>query len=94
MIDFGNLAVEKCLLEPLATIFCPRAVEMLRDDTVYAIAAEDESSRLERARLQEKVASLQKSLADLRRLRRYNWSGEFYQYDVVSMLADCIHNSF
>ena len=80
--DFSTLAVEKCLLEPLADIFCPRVVDRLTDDTVEAIAAEDESSKLERSRLEVKVATLRSALLQLHRLDRHNVSGEIYRHDI------------
>lgn len=73
--DFSNLAVEKCLLEPLLAIFRPQSVEKLPEETVQAIAAEEEDSKLERARLKEKTSILQRSLAQLRRLHRHNLKG-------------------
>ncbi len=73
--DFSNLAVEKCFLEPLSTIFSSRVVDMLQDSVVEEIAAEDESSRLERQRYEEKVAVLQTSLQQLHRLDRHHLAG-------------------
>ncbi|KIW71962.1 hypothetical protein PV04_00188 [Phialophora macrospora] len=73
--DFGNLAVEKCLLEPLAVIFRPQVVDTLPDGVVENIAAEDESSRLERGRLLHKRTKLQESLLQLHRLDRHNVTG-------------------
>ena len=78
MDDFSILAVEKCLLEPLAIIFNSRVVGGLADDVVRAIAAEDESSKLERGRLTLKVKTLQSCLEQLHRLDRHNISGEIY----------------
>jgi hypothetical protein len=69
--DFSTLAVEKCLLEPLSTIFSSRIVECLADDIVGAIAAEDETSKLERGRLALKVDKLQSGLHRLHRLDRH-----------------------
>ena len=76
MDDFSSLAVEKCLLEPLAVIFCPKVVDLLADGVVQNIAAEDEGSRLERERLQHRKAKLFESLPKLHRLNRHNISGE------------------
>ncbi|ETI26987.1 hypothetical protein G647_10086 [Cladophialophora carrionii CBS 160.54] len=73
--DFSNLAVEKCLLEPLAVIFCPKVVDTLADGVVENIAAEDESSKLDRARLLHKRVKLQDSLLQLHRLDRHNVTG-------------------
>ena len=75
MDDFSNLAVERCLLEPLSAIFRPQSVETLPDDSVQVIAAEEDESRLERHRLEEKTAVLQRSLTQLRRLDRHNFTG-------------------
>ena len=72
------LAVEKCLLEPLSVIFTSRIVHDLADDIVQAIAAENESSRLERGRLTTKLEILQSGLQKLHRLDRHKASGEFY----------------
>jgi hypothetical protein len=82
--DFSILALEKCLLEPLAVIFCPQVVDMLADDVVENIAAEDESSKLERERLQHKRAKLHKSLLQLHRLDRHNVSGETCTFIMTS----------
>jgi hypothetical protein len=76
--DFSTLAVEKCLLEPLSIIFSSRIVDSLADDIIEAIAAEDESSRVERGRLALKVNKLQSGLHQLHRLDRHNVSGEMY----------------
>jgi hypothetical protein len=54
--DFSNLAVEKCLWAPLSTIFTSQTVNKLGDDVIEDIAAEDESSRHERHRLEHKIA--------------------------------------
>jgi hypothetical protein len=70
--DFSNLAVEKCFLEPLSTMFSSRVVDMLEDSLVEDIAAEDESSRLERQRLEEKISILQTSLQRLHSLDRHH----------------------
>ncbi|EXJ65394.1 hypothetical protein A1O7_01735 [Cladophialophora yegresii CBS 114405] len=88
--DFSNLAVEKCLLEPLAVIFCPKVVDSLADDVVENIAAEDENSKLERGRLLHKRVKLQESLLQLHRLDRHNVTGakESPQLDDDDSLAD------
>lgn len=78
MDDFSTLAVEKCLLEPLSIIFSSRIVDSLSDGIVEAIAAEDESSKLERGRLALKVNTLQSGLKQLHRLDRHNISGKMY----------------
>jgi hypothetical protein len=82
--DFSNLAVEKCLLKPLAIIFNSGVVISLANDVVEAIAAEDESSKLERGRLALKRNTLQSGLKQLHRLDRHNVSGEMYACLVAS----------
>ncbi|OAP61908.1 hypothetical protein AYL99_04111 [Fonsecaea erecta] len=72
--DFSVLGVEKCLLETLAVIFCPRVVSLLSDETVKAIAEEDEGSRVERERLEQRVRTLSSGLSQLRRFDRHNIS--------------------
>ena len=43
---FGNLAIEKCLLEPMSLIFPSQTTEKSLDDSVLSnIAAENQSSR-------------------------------------------------
>jgi hypothetical protein len=74
--DFSILAVEKCLLEPLANIFSAAVVDTLPDHTVEAIAAEDEDSKVVRARLEEKRATLSSALRQLHRLERHNVTGK------------------
>jgi hypothetical protein len=65
--DFGMLAVEKCLLELLASIFSPRVVESLLDRVVEEIAAEDETSKAGREKLEEKARTLSSALSQIRR---------------------------
>lgn len=43
--DFGNLAVEKCLFEPMSVIFTSQTVKLLDDSIISNIAAENERSR-------------------------------------------------
>ena len=42
---FGNLAVEKCLLQPMSLVFASQTENFLDDSLVSNIAAENESSR-------------------------------------------------
>ena len=70
--DFSNLAIEKCLLEPLPAIFTSQTVNLLEDSIVADIAAEDEISRHERILLEEKVKILQTSLQRLHALDRHH----------------------
>ncbi|KIW80365.1 hypothetical protein Z517_06980 [Fonsecaea pedrosoi CBS 271.37] len=72
--DFSVLAVEKCLLERLTVIFCPRIVSLLADQTVKTIAEEDAGSRVERERLEQRLAILSSGLSQLQRLDRHNTS--------------------
>lgn len=75
MDDFSNLAVEKCLIEPLKTIFCAQTVQSQTDETIHALAAEDDATRKERARLVAKSNALSRSLEHLHRLDRHNFKG-------------------
>ena len=79
MDDFSILAVEKCLLEPLAIIFNSRVIGSLADDVIRAIATEEKSSKLERERLTSKLKTLQICLEQLHRLDRHNVSGNMYE---------------
>lgn len=75
MDDFSSLAIEKCLLDPLLTIFGPGTVEIMAGDVVRDIASEDERTTVERDRLTEKKMVLEKALARLQRLDRNNLAG-------------------
>ncbi|KIW99024.1 uncharacterized protein Z519_00687 [Cladophialophora bantiana CBS 173.52] len=72
--DFSILAVENCLLDSLAVIFCPGSVALLSDETIKAIAEEDEGSRIERKRLEQRVKTLNSGLRRLHRFDRHNLS--------------------
>ncbi|KIW30029.1 uncharacterized protein PV07_05808 [Cladophialophora immunda] len=74
--DFSVLGVEKCLLEALAVMFSPRVVSSLPDETIKAIAEEDDGARGERERLEQRVATLNSGLTQLHRFDRHNISGE------------------
>lgn len=66
-------------------------MDILADDIVENIAAEDESSKLERGRLQHKRAKLSESLLQLHRLDRHNVSGETCTHDLAKLrLSKCI----
>jgi hypothetical protein len=73
--DFSNLAIERCLLQPMKNIFCAQTVEEQTEDMVQLLAAEDESSRNERVRLEDKRDALKRSLDQLHRLERHNFNG-------------------
>ena len=82
--DFSNLAIERCFLEPLTMIFSSQVVDELPDRVIEEIAAEDESSRLERQRLEEKVAVLHSLLERLHRLDRHHLAGSTFQSNRTS----------
>lgn len=86
--DFSNLAVEKCLLEPLKNIFCAQTVESQTDEIVHSLAAEDEGSQKERKRLETKVNALLHSLDRLHRLDRLNFKGQYQVSRWYSCFAD------
>lgn len=72
MIDnFSVLAVEKCLLQELPKIFSPDIVAALPDSVVQSIAAEPEDLVYERAQLETKLRTLEKTLRSLHRLDGY-----------------------
>ncbi len=73
--NFSVLAVEKCMLSNLAEILSPDIVMKLSDDLVSAIAAESESSMLERQRTTEKLKTLQEGLVTLNRFNRLRSAG-------------------
>lgn len=77
MDDFSNLAVEKCLLEPLGRIFSPHVVETMTGDIVQEIACEDESASSERQRLSNKLDVLENCLRCLKHLDKGNLTGQF-----------------
>ena len=71
MVDnFSVLAVERCMLSDLADILSPDTVVKLDDKLVHLIAAEPESSVLERQRTTEKLRILKAGLVTLNRFSR------------------------
>ena len=60
-------------------MFSSEVVDTLSDNAIEEIAAEDESTRLERQRLEEKVTALQSLLERLRRLDRHHLAGSIIQ---------------
>ncbi len=68
--NFSVLAVEKCMLSDLAHVLSPDLIMRLGDDLVSAIAAESESSILERQRTTEKLKTLQGGLVKLNHFSR------------------------
>ncbi|KAL9033758.1 MAG: hypothetical protein Q9180_005779 [Flavoplaca navasiana] len=65
--NFSVLAVEQCLLRNLADILSPDIIIKLSDDEVNALAAESETSMLERRRATDELATLQEGLTVLNR---------------------------
>lgn len=61
-------------------MFSPRVLERLADEKVDSIASEDLSTKVERERLEEKLAKLQSSLKKLHRLDRNSLSGRNLAY--------------
>ena len=68
--NFSVLAVEKCMLSDLSNVLSPDIVMKLDDDMVSKIAAESESSILERKRTTEELKSLEEGLVTL---NRFSW---------------------
>lgn len=73
--NFSVLAVEKCMLSDLADILSPDITIKLSDDEVNALAAESETSVLERRRATEELKVLQEGLTDLNRFSRLRGAG-------------------
>ena len=73
--NYGNLTIEKCLKQHLRYVYTPETVDTLDDRVVELIASEDENTRFERARLEEKLVTLRESLDKLHRLDRHNLPG-------------------
>ena len=65
--DVGALAMEYCLMDGLSEIFCPAMVVQMEDRVVNSITAESHNSRTERARVVEKLQSLNAGLHTLSR---------------------------
>lgn len=65
------LAVEACLIEKLPSLFCPADILDIDDETVAALAAEDEESSIERARCNEKLNVLENGLRELKSVQEY-----------------------
>ena len=73
--NFSVLAVEKCMLSDLANILSPDIIMKLDDDLVITIAAESETSVLERKRITEKLKTLQEGLVILNRFSHLRSAG-------------------
>ena len=68
--NFAVLAIEKCLLEPLASILSSQTIMKLANETVQEIAAESENVQSERSRARSKLGKLEVGLATLCHIRR------------------------
>ncbi|KAK8199378.1 dynamin family protein [Phyllosticta capitalensis] len=66
--NIAALAIERCLMLHLQSMFSPEIVHDLDEETVKAIAAEPEDSRLQRAMTTEKLESLRRALQIVNRL--------------------------
>ena len=66
--DIAVLAMEYCLMDGLSEVFCPATVMEMDDSMVNSIATESHSSQIERARVIEKLQSLEAGLHTLNRL--------------------------
>ncbi|KAL8726148.1 MAG: hypothetical protein Q9166_006905 [cf. Caloplaca sp. 2 TL-2023] len=82
--NFCVLAVEKCMLNDLADILSPDTVMRLGDDLVNAIAAESESSMLERQRTTEELKTLKEGLVLLNRFSPLRSAGDADEESVVT----------
>ncbi len=69
--DISVLAIEQCLVRRLPSLFSPEKVYCLSDADVRRIAAESDEAVAERARLEEKLGTLEAGLRDLRRLDKH-----------------------
>ncbi|KAL8878494.1 MAG: hypothetical protein Q9198_003705 [Flavoplaca austrocitrina] len=88
--NFSVLAVEKCLLRDLADILSPDIVSKLSDDEVSALAAESETSMLERRRATDDLTTLQEGLTVLNRFSRSSGAGKLCHFmHLLVIRLDC-----
>jgi hypothetical protein len=66
MNNVASLAIEQCLLSSAAKILSSATVRNMEDDELQAIAAESDEIMQERARLSDRVKTLEKGLGILR----------------------------
>ncbi|CAI6339922.1 unnamed protein product [Periconia digitata] len=66
MNNVASLAIEQCLLSGVAKMLSSATVRDMEDDELQAIAAESDETMQERARLSERVKTLEKGLGILR----------------------------
>ncbi|KAI4233703.1 MAG: hypothetical protein LQ349_004242 [Xanthoria aureola] len=73
--NFSVLAVERCMLSDLADILSPDIIIKLSDKEVYDLAAESETSVLERQRATEELKVLEEGLTALNRFNQFRGAG-------------------
>ncbi|KAH7111834.1 hypothetical protein B0J11DRAFT_585763 [Dendryphion nanum] len=69
--DVSVLAIEACLINHLPTLFSPKTVWEIDDQTVNSVTAEEEKSSVERARCNKKQRVLENGLKELKRIQGY-----------------------
>ena len=69
------LAIERCLLQQLPTIFTPEMVFDFINEQVRCLAGESEESLVERAALNDKLKVLEGAVAELEQLKRFHVTG-------------------
>lgn len=67
MNNVASLAIEQCLLAGIAKMLSWATVSDMEDDELQAIAAESDETTQERARLNDRVKTLEKGLGVIRR---------------------------
>jgi hypothetical protein len=68
--SFSTLAIERCLVARLPTLFSPTPVAGFSDDETRRMSAETAATAAERRRCEAKLRVLEKGMDDLRRLQR------------------------
>ena len=91
--DFSVLAVEACLVQKLPTLFCPADVIDIDDETVAALASEEEESSAERSRCNEKLKILEDGLHALKGVQEYPLSLQGMRIMVKSIWGSYIMTS-